>query len=164
MSVYVYQTLHTLFFCSVPVLLVWFYYLNRKHETDKRTEILLAALEKKPDMDVEEFMKKLNMNEKPHKRISLKIKVMVWQILGIVLLAGGIPVLGIAVGMDINGHFNSDGLAFLYMLGAFLTILGAIFLLVYYQSKKFLSKELALEEAQLDRELQKVKESKEVSE
>ena len=49
----------------LPVALVWLYYRNKKHETEKRTEIVLAALDKNPNLDVQEFIKALNPHRKP---------------------------------------------------------------------------------------------------
>ena len=36
----------------LPIVMVWLFYRNRQHETDKRSEIVMAAIEKNPEVDV----------------------------------------------------------------------------------------------------------------
>ena len=43
--------------CVLPIMLVWLSVKRRMNETNARTQIALAALEKHPDMDVEELLK-----------------------------------------------------------------------------------------------------------
>lgn len=46
--------------CIVPILIVWFSTRRKMNEANKRTEIVMAALEKNPDLDIEELMEKLS--------------------------------------------------------------------------------------------------------
>ncbi len=49
----------------LPIVVVWLSYRNKQHETDKRSEIVTAIIEKNPDIDVQEFLDKLNPSKKP---------------------------------------------------------------------------------------------------
>ena len=48
----------------VPIMLVWLFFRHRMNETNKRTQIILAAIEKYPDMDIEELIKKTDPKPK----------------------------------------------------------------------------------------------------
>ena len=45
----------------LPIMIVWIINKRKAHEIDKQTEILMAMLEKHPDLDPAEVMKKLNV-------------------------------------------------------------------------------------------------------
>lgn len=49
---------------ALPCIIVWLTTRKRMHEADKRTEIVLAAIEKNTDIDVEEFVKSLTPGKK----------------------------------------------------------------------------------------------------
>ena len=51
----------------LPIIMAWLSYRNKQHETDKRSEIVTAIIEKNPDIDVQEFLDKLNPPKKPYK-------------------------------------------------------------------------------------------------
>ena len=48
----------------LPIVMVWLTYRNKQHETDKRSEIVMAVIEKNPEVDVQEFLNKLNPPKK----------------------------------------------------------------------------------------------------
>lgn len=43
----------------MPITMVWLNMRSKKHESDNRTGIVLAALEKNPNIDLEELMQKI---------------------------------------------------------------------------------------------------------
>ena len=43
--------------CVLPIMIIWFSIRKQMNDTNKRTQIVLAAIEKNPEMDVEELMK-----------------------------------------------------------------------------------------------------------
>lgn len=49
----------------LPIMIVWLYYRNRQHETDKQSEIIMTAIEKNGDLNIEDLMKKLSPPQKP---------------------------------------------------------------------------------------------------
>ena len=44
----------------LPIVYTWLTYRNKQHETDKRSQIVMAFIEKNPDVDIQEFLNKLN--------------------------------------------------------------------------------------------------------
>lgn len=50
--------------CVLPILITWFNTRRKMNESTNRTRIVLAALEKNPDLDVEELMKKISPKQK----------------------------------------------------------------------------------------------------
>ena len=56
--------------CGVvlPIVMVWLYYRNEQLEATKRSEIVMAAIEKNPEVDVQELLSKLNPPKKSYKK------------------------------------------------------------------------------------------------
>ena len=54
--------------CVLPIVVVWLVIRHRMNETNSRTQIALAAIEKNPDMDNEELLKKFSRSENCSKR------------------------------------------------------------------------------------------------
>ena len=50
--------------CVLPIMIVWFTIRESMNKTNQRTQIVLAAIEKNPDMDIEELMKKISPKPK----------------------------------------------------------------------------------------------------
>ena len=50
--------------CVLPIMVVWFVIRESMNKTNQRTQIVLAAIEKNPDMDIEELMKKISPKKK----------------------------------------------------------------------------------------------------
>ena len=44
---------------ALPVMIVWLVMRKKTNETNRRTEIVLAAIEKNSEIDVEDFFKKI---------------------------------------------------------------------------------------------------------
>lgn len=60
------QVLMALGICvCLPIMIVWLYYRNRQHETDKQSEIIMTAIEKNGDLNIEDLMTKLASPQKP---------------------------------------------------------------------------------------------------
>lgn len=80
----IFESLISLAVCGVmPVLIVWLCLKKKKNDNDKRTEIVLAAMEKNNEIDVEEFIKTLNPPQRPlRERLILRLH---WE-----LMLGGI--------------------------------------------------------------------------
>ena len=127
----------------LPIMIVWITNRRRAHEIDKQTEILMAMLEKHPDLDPAEVMKKLNVSSKSHKTIKQKL-------LDNVLTGGFMTLMGLAVliphlcGMVFFGN-KENGI----FCGGIMLAVGLAFLIHYLVSKKQLSGEIEAEEKQL---------------
>jgi hypothetical protein len=127
----------------LPLMIVWLTNKRKNHEIDKQTEILMAMMEKHPDLDPAEVMKKLNVSSKSHKTIKQKL-------LDNVLTGGFMTLMGLAVliphlcGMVFFGN-KENGI----FCGGIMLAVGMAFLIHYLVSKKQLSGEIEAEEKQL---------------
>ena len=127
----------------LPLMIVWLTNKRKNHEIDKQTEILMAMMEKHPDLDPAEVMKKLNVSSKSHKTIKQKL-------LDNVLIGGFMTLMGLAVliphlcGMVFFGN-KEKGI----FCGGIMLAVGLAFLIYYLVSKKQLSGEIEAEEKQL---------------
>lgn len=127
----------------LPLMIVWLTNKRKSHEIDKQTEILMAMMEKHPDLDPAEVMKKLNVSSKSHKTIKQKL-------LENVLTGGFMTLMGLAVliphlcGMVFFGN-KENGI----FCGGIMLAVGLAFLIYYLVSKKQLSGEIEAEEKQL---------------
>ncbi len=52
----------------LPLMIVWLTNKRKNHEIDKKTEILMALLEKNPNLDPVEVMNKLNMSQDSYRK------------------------------------------------------------------------------------------------
>ena len=50
--------------CVLPIVIIWLGIRKEMNETNTRTQIVLAAIEKNPDMDLEELMAKMSPKKK----------------------------------------------------------------------------------------------------
>ena len=131
----------------LPIMIIWIINKRKAHEIDKQTEILMAMLEKHPDLDPAEVMKKLNMSSKSHKSVKEKL-------LGNLFSGGMMLLMGLAIliphlcGLVFFGN-KANGI----YVGGMMVAMGVAFLIYYFVSKKQLSTEIEAEEKRL-KELQ----------
>lgn len=120
----------------LPITILWLYLRNRKDENEKRTKIVMAAIEKNGEIDVQEFFKNLN---KPRKTAREKLVMQLhWEVLlGSVFTAFGLVIL-IALGvMTIGfGVTKDDVIAMCCICGTPALALGAGLLIAYFSGKK----------------------------
>ena len=126
---------------GLPILIVWLNNRKRINETNQRTQIVLAAIEKNSETDVEDLLKKMA----PQKKL-LKEKLLTK------LLWGGIlTLLGLA--LTIFGCYliagRGDEKKPFILFGPLLMPVGIAFLINYFVGKKMLSKEMEAEQAKL---------------
>ena len=132
-----------LILCAValPVLIVWLNNRKKINESNQRTQIVLAAIEKNAETDVEDLLKKMA----PQKKL-LKEKLLTK------LLWGGIlTLLGLALTIIgcylIAGRENHNNPFILF--GPLLMPVGIAFLINYFVGKKMLAKEIEAEQKKL---------------
>ena len=130
--------------CVLPILIVWFMVRQQMNETNKRSQIVLAAIEKNPDMDIEELIRKIS----PKKKL-LKEKLLSKLQTGNITTFLGIGFLICAIYVDFVGGMDSNDLRMLYLAGAILLGVGIAFLISYSKGKKMLAKEMEAEEKKL---------------
>lgn len=127
----------------LPIMIVWITNRRKQHEIDKQTEILMVMLEKHPDLDPAEVMKKLNVSSRSHKTIKQKL-------LDNVYTGGMMSFMGLAIliphlcGLVFFGN-KENGL----FVGGLMLAMGAASLIYYFVSKKQLRGEIEAEEKQL---------------
>ena len=125
----------------LPISIVMLYLRARKHETNKRTEILLAAIEKNAEIDVDDFLAKLAPPKKSIKQMLLT-KLM-W---GSIITAIGAGAMGYTIYADVMGEMRVGILQNCYLFSAPILLVGVAILIVFFVSKKMLAKELQAEE------------------
>lgn len=128
--------------CVVLPIVIVALSLRHKLESEKnRKDIILAALEKNSNINVEELVKKMN---KPDKLIKEKLlSKFQWGILTSIIGVGFVTLCSI---MGYQEEDYTDNIQFLGISGAVLLAIGIAFLLTYFYGKKMLSKEMETEE------------------
>jgi hypothetical protein len=122
-------------------MIVWLGIRQKMAESQNRTQIILAAIEKNPDMDIEELMNKIS----PKKKL-LKEKLLSKLQTGNITALLGIGFLVCALYADYMGGMNPKDLRMLYIAGVILLVVGVAFLRSYFVGKKMLAKEMEAEE------------------
>lgn len=128
----------------LPVLVVWLVTQKKKNETNRRAEILLAAIEKKPETDIREFLEQLNLQQNSQKK-SLKMRLMDKLKVACVCTALGVGIFGTSLWRDVEGGALRDNLSFLYLSGIILLMVGIAHFIIYFMSKRMWRKELEKE-------------------
>lgn len=122
--------------CStvLPIIIIWLFTRKQINETNKRTEIIMSALEKNPDVNVAEWLDKLASENKGK---LLKEKLMTKLTWGIICLILGI-------GIIVYGACSSFASSMPTFGGALLAV-GIALLVSFFFGKKFLAKEIEAE-------------------
>ena len=130
---------------SMPVLVTWLYYRNEMHEASQRTEIVKAAIEKNPDLNIEEFLAKMTPKEKllKEKLLSRLLWSCITGFIGLGLLIG-------SVFACYAGGWEGDEINFMWISGAISLAIGLAFMINYYVGRKMLAKEMEAETKTLE--------------
>jgi len=127
--------------CVLPIMVVWLIIRESMNKTNQRTQIVLAAIEKNPDMDIEELMKKIS----PKKKL-LKEKLLSKLLWGGIIAFLGVALLGYCIVQGYVGGMPTAALQQFSLFGAVLLGIGIAFLINYYVGRKLLAKEIDAEE------------------
>lgn len=130
----------------LPIMIVWLTNRRKSHEIDKQTEILMAMMEKHPDLDPADVMKKLNVSSKSHKTTKQKLLENVFNG-GMMLLMGLAILIPHLCGIVFFGN-KENGL----FIGGMMVAMGMAYLIYYLVSKKNLQGEIETEEKTLKEE------------
>ena len=93
--------------CVLPIMIVWFVIRKKMNDTNQRTQIVLAAIEKNPEMDIEELLKKISA--KPRLLKEKLLTKLLWGCLAVLL---GIGLIGFGAWlryMDAGGRGEKNG-------------------------------------------------------
>jgi len=112
--------------------------------TNQRTQIVLAAIEKNPEMDLEELMAKIS----PKKKL-LKEKLLTKLLWGGIIAFVGFSIFASNLWLDYLGGADPEMLFLLYAIGGILFGIGLAFIINYYVGKRLLAKEMEAEQAKL---------------
>jgi len=130
----------------LPIMVVWLRTRAQQNEINRKTEIMLKAIESGVSIDPELF----KVQSQPKKAKTMKEKLLgrltgacINTLLGIAGLIGG--------GLLWSSASENDGSIFLLGVGAILLAIGIALFIVYFVGKRMLAGEIAAEE----RELQK---------
>ncbi len=130
--------------CVLPIMIVWFVIRKKMNDTNQRTQIVLAAIEKNPEIDIEEIMKKISPKPK-----LLKEKLLTKLLLGCLAILLGIGLIGSGAWIGwIGGAGSNDPMA-LACFGLIALGVGIAFLVNYFVGKKMLAKEIEAEERRM---------------
>ena len=130
--------------CVLPIVVIWLGIRKEMNETNTRTQIVLAAIEKNPDMDLEELMAKIS----PKKKL-LKEKLLSKLLWGVIVAFLGIALIVYCVVTGIVGGMPTSALQQFSLIGAILFGIGIAFIINYAVGRKMLSKEMEAEQAKL---------------
>ena len=127
--------------CVLPIMLVWFGIREKMNAANQRTQIVLAAIEKNPEMDIEELMKKISRNGK-----LLKEKLLTKLLWGCLSTLLGIGLIGFGIYLSANHLGGTDDPMSAVCFGLIALGVGIAFLVNYFVGKKMLAKEIEAEE------------------
>ena len=130
--------------CILPIVLIWLEVRRKMNDTNKRTQIVLAALEKNPEMDIEDFLKKMAPKQK-----LLKEKLLSRLLWGCLTSLIGLGLVGFGIYLNVNHLGGSNDPMTAVCFGLVLLAIGIAFLINYGIGKKMLAKEIEAEEARL---------------
>ena len=130
--------------CVLPIVLALLKTRRKMNEADVRKQIVLAAIEKNKETDVEELLKKMAPKQK-----LLKEKLLSKLLWGCIISLLGLSLFGCGLWIDWCGGSDPDEIHFLYFCGGVLFAIGLAFIIYYFVGKKVLAKELEAEEKKL---------------
>ena len=136
--------------CILPIVMIWLKTRQKMNETDTRRQIVLAAIEKNKETDVEDLLRKM-----APKRKLLKEKLLTKLLLGWVIALVGLGLIGFRVWYSYTDDPNCgflEFLSFLALIGSVLLAIGLAFVIYYFVGKRLLAKEIEAEEKKLTAE------------
>ena len=122
----------------LPIVIVWLYYRNKQIEATKRSEIVMAIIEKNPEVNVQEFLSKLNPPKKSYKE-QLMTKMHQELLWGTICLIGGAATILVIIVLSILESFNNEYIPIGSVFGVVPLAVGCGLLVAYNNAKKTLN-------------------------
>ena len=129
----------------LPVMIVWLINRTRQNETNRKTEIMLKAIESGATIDADFF--KAQQEQKAPK--TLKEKLLNRLTAGCVCTFIGIAAVVVCFVLEAKLGWNHVG-DYMLTFGAISIAIGISFLLVFFVGKKMLAKEMEAEDKALE--------------
>ena len=129
---------------ALPILIVWLNNRKKINETNQRTQIVLAAIEKNAETDIEDLLKKMA----PQKKL-LKEKLLEKLLGGCIMGFLGLSILTFCAWQCMVGGAPTEFLIICSLISCPPLAIGMAFLVNYFVGKKMLAKELEAEQAKL---------------
>ena len=130
--------------CILPIVIIWLSVRRRINETNARTQITLAAIEKNPEMDIEELLKKISTKGR-----LLKEKLLAKLLWGSLTTMLGVGLIGFGIYLGANRLGGTDDPMTAVCFGLISLGVGIAFLINYAVGKKMLAKEIEAEEKRM---------------
>ena len=130
--------------CFLPIVAILSGVSKKINDTNQRTQIVLAALEKNPDLDIEELLKKVSRQGK-----LLKEKLLTKLLWGCLTTLLGLGLIGFGIYLGTNHLGGTDDPMTSICFGLISLGIGVAFLVNYFTGKKLLAKEIEAEEKQM---------------
>lgn len=127
----------------LPVLIVWLVLRNRRHEVDRKTEVMLKAIEAGSTIDANFFPTQRSKGIK-ERLLGRLTAACITSLLGIAFL-----VLGIVLCNRYSWSLHDSPAPLLPVAGGILLAVGISLLVLYFVGKKMLAKEIEAEEESL---------------
>lgn len=125
----------------LPVLIVWLVMRKKTNDTNKRTEIALAALEKNSEIDVEAFFKQMNPQQK-----LLKEKLLKKLLIGVMFTVLGIALLCFIIYMENKiSPLDEEYLVTFYTASIVGLSVGFAYIINFFIGRRMLEKEIEIE-------------------
>lgn len=125
----------------LPIAIVAIVFRSALASERNRKEIVLAVLEKNPDIDVEQLMKNLKKSEK-----LIKEKLLARLERGCLCCLMGVAFMVLYFFLGVQGE------GFITVVGAALIAIGSAFLISYFVGRRMLAKEMLAEEQYMNEE------------
>lgn len=135
--------------CVLPIYYIWQSTRRKINESKDRTQIVLAAIEKNKETDVEDLLKKMAPMQKTK---LLKEKLLEKLLRGGIIGFIGISILACGLWLDWHGGADPEMLFLIYFLGGGLFAIGLACVIYYFIGKKMLAQEIEAEEKKLTAE------------
>ena len=133
--------------CILPIIMGWMGTRRKMNETETRKQIILAAIEKNKETDVEDLLKKMAPKQK-----LLKEKLLTKLLWGCIISLFGFSLFGSGLWLDWQGGADPEMLFLIYFWGGVLFAIGLALIIYYFVGKKMLAKEIEAEEKKLTAE------------
>lgn len=126
---------------ALPILIVWLNNRRKINETNQRTQIVLAAIEKNAEADIEDLLKKMA----PQKTLLKEklLKILLW---GCLTSFAGIGLIGFGVYLRMGELGGEDDPMAAIFFGLILLAVGIALFINYSVGKRMLAKEIESEE------------------